>query len=67
MGLGSGRDTEMSYVYHTDEHDVINCELLHEFLESYQIKYVDPQSGEEVEKIVDRNYIREVFDGRLYQ
>lgn len=49
----------MTYVYKTDN-EVIECELLHEFLEAYQIHYVDRETGESVEKVVSRDHIREI-------
>ena len=46
----------------------VKCELLHEFLECYQISFRDPNTGKEIEKIVKRDLVREVWDteGRQY-
>jgi len=60
FGLGSDlRRDRVAYVYKTDS-EVIECELLHEFQEAYQIHYVDSKTGEVVEKVVSRDYIQEI-------
>lgn len=40
----------------------VKCELLHEFLESYQIEFKDPQTGEKVERVVKRDLVRVVYE-----
>ena len=54
----------MIHVYgeRTKPSEWIKCELLHEFLESYQIEFIDPSTGEKVEKVVHRDLIRAVYD-----
>lgn len=54
----------MIYVY-GERHkpaEWVKCELLHEFLESYQISFMDPQTGKEVEKVVKRELVRQLYD-----
>lgn len=46
-----------------DENEWVECELLHEFLESYQIRYYSADTGE-VEKVVNRNSVREITNDR---
>ena len=58
-GFRSEERDRVAYVYKT-EGEVIECELLHEFLEAYQIHYVDSETGEVVEKVVSRDHIREI-------
>ena len=38
----------------------VECELLHEFLESYQIRYYSKFVDREVEQVVSRDRIREI-------
>lgn len=58
LGLGSElMERHVTYVYKTDS-EVVECELLHEFLEAYQIHYIDSVTGEVVEKVVSRDDIR---------
>jgi len=60
LGLGSElMERHVAYVYNSDG-EFIECELLHEFLEAYQIHYIDSVTGEKVEKVVSREYITEI-------
>jgi hypothetical protein len=52
-------ERHVAYVYNSDG-EFIECELLHEFLEAYQIHYIDSVTGEKVEKVVSREYITEI-------
>ena len=54
----------MIYVYgeRNKPSEWIRCELLHEFLESYQIEYKDPNTGKNVECVVKRDLVRQVWD-----
>ncbi len=55
-------DTEM-WIYCEEDRGWVECELLHEFLEDYQIRYYSDDQGE-VEKVVKRESVREVHHGR---
>lgn len=46
------------------EYKWIECELLHEFLEKYQVKYINPFTQEEEERVVLREQVRIVANGR---
>ena len=52
------------YVYgeRSNPSEWVKCNLLHEFLESYQIEFKDPNTGEYVEIVVKRELVREVHD-----
>ena len=52
----------MIYVYgeRTKPSEWVECSLLHEFLESYQIEFMDPSTGELVEQVVNRDLVRAV-------
>ncbi len=54
----------MMHIYddHAGSGEWIRCNLLHEFMECYQIEFKDPSTGQEVEKIVRRELVREVHD-----
>ena len=54
----------MIYVYgeRTKPTEWVKCNLLHEFLESYQIEFKDPTTGEQKEKVVHRDLVRAVYD-----
>ena len=59
----------MIYVY-GERHkpsEWVKCNLLHEFLESYQIEFKDPKTGKQVERVVDRELVRQVYDTREHQ
>jgi hypothetical protein len=47
------------WVYRDEDSSWVECELLHEFLEDYQIRYYSSTVGE-VEKVVKRDTVREV-------
>lgn len=54
----------MIYVY-GERHkpsEWVKCNLLHEFLESYQIEFKDPNTGQQVECVVNRDLVREVWE-----
>jgi len=59
----------MIYVYgeRHKPNEWVECELLHEFLESYQIEFRDPHSGELVEQVVKRDLVRAIGEthGRM--
>jgi len=63
-GLGF-RGERLMWLYHEDD-DWVECELLHEFLEHYQIKYHD-SDFHHIEKVVSRDDIKEVVDCGKYQ
>ena len=52
------------YVYgeRSNPSEWVECELLHEFLESYQTEFKDPQTGEKVERVVKRDLVRVVYE-----
>ena len=54
----------MIYVYgeRSKPSEWVQCNLLHEFLECYQISFRDPRTGKEVEKVVKRELVRQVWD-----
>ena len=54
----------MIYVYGEkyNPQEWVKCNLLHEFLESYQIEFRDPKTGETVERVVKRELVRQVYD-----
>ncbi len=54
----------MMHIYndHAKSGKWVKCTLLHEFLESYQIEFTDPQTGQDVEKVVKRELVREIYD-----
>jgi len=54
----------MIYVYgeRSKPTEWVRCNLLHEFLESYQIEFKDPSTGEKVEQVVKRELVRAVYD-----
>ncbi len=51
------------WVYREDNNEWVECELLHEFLEDYQIRYYSNNVGE-VEKVVKRDSVREIQNER---
>ncbi len=50
------------WIYREEDRGWVECELLHEFLEDYQIKYHSEEG--EVEKVVKRDTVREVVNAR---
>jgi len=54
----------MIHVYgeRTKPTEWVKCELLHEFLEAYQISFKDPNTGKETEKIVNKNLVRQIYE-----
>lgn len=46
-----------------DDNNWVECELLHEFIDAYQIRYYCNE--EEVEEVVAREKVREIENGRL--
>lgn len=60
-GLGFRGETEMRYAY-KDSSGLVECELLHEFLEEYQIQYIDRETGEKIEEVVRRELVREIHN-----
>lgn len=68
LGLGSevGETAMWEVLCKYDlEYKWARCEILHEFLEKYQVKYINPFTREEEEKVVYREEVREVQNGRL--
>ena len=49
---------------HGIEYKWAECELLHEFLEKYQVKYINPFTKLEEEKVVLREQVRSAANGR---
>lgn len=43
----------------------VECELLHEFMEKYQVKYLDPFTDQEEERLVQREQVRAAHDRRM--
>ena len=58
----------MIYVYgeRNKPSEWVKCELLHEFLESYQIEFRDPSTGKRVERVVKRELVRQVIEDAQY-
>lgn len=56
-----GRDR--LWIYHeqtTNGSEWVECKILHEFLEKYQIIYYSKNTASNIELVVDRNNVREV-------
>ena len=47
------------------EYKWTKCELLHEFLEKYQVKYRNPFTNQDEECLVLREQVREAVNGRF--